>query len=146
MYVQYAPNSTFATVQHAQIADSLTSAAPFSSGAPFGLDRYRFHYTPTAAFAGIIMPQPYASFVCELNAIMNENDTRPIQFPDTYMAESYDGGCSYLDCVNNISVTNYTEISRLQIWDQAKLTPAGRMIWVNTSEYPDLCLVQHYGY
>src|SRR5436190_3978561 len=126
LYVQYAPNSTFATVQHVPIALALCSAS-------YQFDEYVTQYLndrPGADVASIEMPQAYASAFCELNSIMGENDTRPIQFPDSYVAGCGDE-CYDYNLLNRAGVTNYTAITRRQIWDQAKNHPQGRILWVD---------------
>jgi hypothetical protein len=120
--VQYAPNGTLATVPHVPIAAGLAVAGQqfiFALRGQAGL-----------SLANIEMPQPFASTVCVLNAIMGENDTRPIQFPDTYLA-GCDTNCSLYYLPNNIGVANYTGITRKQLWDEAMNQTRGRMIWVD---------------
>lgn len=125
LYVQYAPNSTFATTQQVPVASSLSKAAHALSA----------HLPPDTAgkvISSISMPQPYVSVFCELNTIMNESNTRLIQFPDTYVA-----GCGSADeCANQnpmnmVGTINYTGITRRELWTEAKRRPQGRMIWVD---------------
>ena len=120
LYLQYAPNSTFVTVQSVPIALSLSSAAPaFSS----------LQGSTVAGFASVMMAQSVVSAYCQPNAIMGPDDTRPYQFPDTYVA-----GCGSEDACtepyNAAGVQNYTAISRQDIWNQSKLEPGGRVIWI----------------
>ena len=121
LYMQYAPNSTFATTQSVPVALALANAA--SQFSEYLGDR------PGMDNVSIEMSQPFTSVFCELNSIMNENDTRPIQFPNTYVAGcGSDDNCAVL---NKAGVTNYTAITRRQIWDQAKSNPQGRIIWID---------------
>lgn len=124
LYVQYAPNSTFATTQSVPIALALADAA--SQFFEYLGDR------PGIDIASVEMAQPFASVFCELNSIMNENDTRPIQFPNTYVAGcGSEDDCARSHVLNKAGVTNYTAITRRQIWDQAKSNPEGRIIWID---------------
>lgn len=124
LYVQYAPNSTFATTQSVPVALALANAASHFSG--YLSDR------PGIDIVSIETAQPFASVFCELNSIMNENDTRPIQFPNTYVAGcGSENDCTLNNVLNKAGVTNYTAITRRQIWDQAKSNPQGRIIWVD---------------
>ncbi|KAE8160474.1 hypothetical protein BDV40DRAFT_302286 [Aspergillus tamarii] len=121
LYVQYAPNSTFATVQHIPVALSLSKAA-----AHFGS---LFKDEPMVVNTTTECPQPYVSTICQLNTILDENDTRPIQFPATYIA-----GCGdrcQITTKNWVKLTNYTRTRRHDLWDEAKRDPKGRMIWVD---------------
>jgi hypothetical protein len=123
MYLQFAPNSTFATIQHIPVALALQTAS------------LQFSENGATDTASIEMPQAYVSVVCELNSILNENDTRPIQFPNTYVA-GCGGDQNFCDApygqgyLNTGGVTNYTAITRKQIWRQAMEDPQGRIIWV----------------
>ncbi len=127
LYVQYAPNSTFATTQSVPVALALANAASTFS-ADLG-DR------PGIDIASIETAQPFASVFCELNSIMDENDSRPIQFPNTYIAGcGSEEDCAHNYVLNKAGVTNYTAITRRQIWDQAKNNPQGRIIWVDGTD------------
>lgn len=122
LYVQYAPNSTFVTVPHAIVMGALEETARRRYTSPSFSDRYG------TLNVKVEMPQPYTSVLCELNPIMDENDTRPIQFPDTYCAPKKDDSEGWL---NKPGIINYTAITRQQIWDEFKKRQEGRMIWVN---------------
>jgi len=111
LYVQYAPNGTFATVQHIPIAFALKNARLPQ------LDRNK---QARANIASIEMPQAYTSVFCELNAIRGEADTRPIVFPNTYIARGDEESESWL---NGADVINYTAVTRRQIWDETKQRP-----------------------
>jgi hypothetical protein len=129
MYLQYAPNSTFATVQHVPIALTLYSA---SLDLTWALSDDR----PGSTIASIEMAQPVTSVLCNLNSISDEADTRPIQFPDTYTAGcAGDPNCESADQFSPMTVewgtTNYTGISRSEIWKQAQQDHEGRIIWLD---------------
>jgi hypothetical protein len=121
LYVQYAPNGTFATVQHIPVALSLSTAARhFTTW---------FSNQPVTINASTEYPQPYVSTFCQLNTILNENDTRPIQFPTAYVA-----GCGercQTSTKNWAKLVNYTGVTRQELWKEAKRTSQGRMIWVD---------------
>jgi hypothetical protein len=94
---------------------------------------------PEVTVASTEMPQAYASVYCQLNSILNENDTRPIQFPTTYLV-----GCgNQTECavgqrnINIASVSDYTAITRRQIWDEAMRSPQGQIIWVDDVQGSD---------
>jgi hypothetical protein len=133
MAVQYAPNSTFATIQHAPVAATL-----FQAGSDLQSNFWTLHMKnhPGNALAIIKMPQPVTSTLCKLNTILHENDTRPIQFPDTYVAGCLgDPFCAEGDILTYLNIgwgtTNYTGITRNQLWNQAKDSKEGRIIWVD---------------
>ncbi|KEF60305.1 uncharacterized protein A1O9_01865 [Exophiala aquamarina CBS 119918] len=128
MYIQYAPNSTFATVPHVTIAQSMLLAGT----------RFAQHLgdKPGTAIASIEEPQPFSSVRCMFNPIHGENDTDPIQFPNTYVA-----GClGDLECLkansalNEAGKSNFSGISKQSIWEQAQQIPGGRIIWVDGIE------------
>lgn len=125
LYVQYAPNSTFAIIQQEPIMPSLYRAADSCAG-----------NLPAASVGEAVfrvnMPQPYVSVICKLNIIMNESDTRPIQFPNTYVSSCISGDdCANKDLTNNASTRVYTGITRRQLWTETKTRPEGRAIWVD---------------
>jgi hypothetical protein len=94
LYIQYAPNSTFATIQQVSVALSL-------GGEPLSL--LRLNLQPEVMIVKIEMPQPYASVYFQLNTIMNENDTCPIQFPTSYVA-GHDNETSYSRLTSLVSL------------------------------------------
>lgn len=127
LYVQYAPNSTFATTQSVPVALALANAA-----STFVTD---LGDRPGIDIASIEMAQPFASVFCQLNSIMDDNDSRPIQFPNTYIAGcGSEEDCANSHVLNKAGVTTYTAITRRQIWDQAKINPQGRIIWVDGTD------------
>jgi hypothetical protein len=127
IYVQYAPNSTFVTVQHIPVALSLVTASDkFAERLPG--DRNG------VAIASIEMQQAYASVFCQLNSIKDENDTLTIQFPDTYLAPcKTEYGCVGTDenALNGAGTIDYDGITKQEILSQAKKSPQGRIIWVD---------------
>ncbi|EAS34724.3 uncharacterized protein CIMG_00078 [Coccidioides immitis RS] len=123
MYVQYAPNGTLATVQHIPVSLALAEAAKKA------LDNWDHG---TKIETSVRMPQPYVSVLCELNAIKGENDTRPIQFPDTYIAPLVGKHApGSMPRLNPTDVINYTDITRKELWEAAKKDIHGQMIWVD---------------
>jgi hypothetical protein len=137
LYVQYAPNSTFASIQHFPVAAAMYQASSLFEG--FLPRPGLVENQPGTVISSIKMPQPVVSVLCNMNSITDENDTRPIQFPNTYIAGC--GGlwrgvdeCSYYmppPLNTGWATTNYTGISRNQIWNQAKDFGEGRIIWVD---------------
>ncbi|KAF7182459.1 hypothetical protein CNMCM7691_002029 [Aspergillus felis] len=133
LYVQFAPNGTVATVQQVPIAAGL-SRAVISSLA--GVNN-----PATAGEASIRIAHPVVSTICMLNAIMDENDTRSIQFPVTYLAAN----------ATAVETTPYTKITRRQLWDQVQNQGQGQILWVDDVPFstertvgaivvqPDLC-------
>ncbi|KAA8645263.1 uncharacterized protein ATNIH1004_006682 [Aspergillus tanneri] len=133
LYVQYAPNGTVATVQHVPVAAALYRAA--SRSLTVVNDR------ATTGMASIKMAQPVASTICTLNAIVNENDTQPIQFPISYLTDN----------ATRVETTPYTMITRRQLWDTTRKQEQGQIIWVDDVPFstgrmlgaivvqPDLC-------
>jgi hypothetical protein len=130
--VQYAPNSTFVSIQHVPVV-----AALYEAGTKF--TAYVSKYMKdgrSSTLADIQMLQPVASVLCKSISILGVNDTRPIQFPDTYIA-----GCggqprcesALLPPTLNTrwGVTNYTGILRSQLWNQSKESQEGHIIWVD---------------
>jgi hypothetical protein len=133
LYVQYAPNGTVATVQQVPVAAGL-SRAVISSLA--GVNN-----AATTGEASIRIAHPLVSTICVLNAIMDENDNRSIQFPVTYLATNASG----------VETAPYTNITRRQLWDQVQNQGQGQVIWVDDAPFstertlgaivvqPDLC-------
>jgi hypothetical protein len=130
---QYAPNSTFATISHYLASYALALGGELNApGLPD---------TPSSAIANMNSPQPVTSVFCQLNPIMNENDTRPIQFPDRYIVGCGDPEADpycYLsnetqaDQINLFyGLYNFTNISRADIWNQFKQDQQGRVIWID---------------
>ncbi|KAF4177465.1 hypothetical protein CNMCM8694_002296 [Aspergillus lentulus] len=113
LYVQFAPNGTVATVQQVPIAAGL-SRAVISSLA--GMNN-----PATVGEASIRIAHPVVSTICTLNAIMDENDTRTIQFPVTYFAAN----------ATAVETTPYTNITRRQLWDQIQKQGQGQILWVD---------------
>lgn len=134
LYVQYAPNSTVAIVQQAPVAAGLSLAAASSLE--------EVHYRATTGEARIMIAHPFASSICVLNAIMNENDTRPLEFPATFLNATDATG---------VDTVPYTNITRQQLWNQNQNQGQGRIIWVDDVSFstdrtlgaivvqPDLC-------
>jgi hypothetical protein len=84
-------------------------------------------------FSSIDMPPAFTSVLCELNTTTNENDTRSIQFHNTYVSGCRsDSQCDLESQLNIVNVSKYTVITRRQIWDQAMQNPEGRVVWLNT--------------
>lgn len=113
LYVQFAPNGTVATVQQVPIAAGLSRASANSFAVVNG--------RATDGEASIQTAHPFVSTICMLNAIMNENDTRPIQFPVTYLAAN----------ATAVETTPYTNVTRQQLWDQIQNGEQGQAIWVD---------------
>jgi hypothetical protein len=82
--VQCAPSSTFATVSHVLMALAIKEAFSIPQVYLTG------DGNSGTGFLSIEMPQAFSSVLCQLNTIKDENDTRPIQFPDTYVAGSWE--------------------------------------------------------
>ncbi|KAL3418074.1 hypothetical protein PVAG01_09789 [Phlyctema vagabunda] len=122
LYIQYASNSTFATVQHIPVAMALSIA---SRQFNFYLDSSR----PGIATANIKMAQPYASSICQFNSIYNGSDERPIIFPNSYIT---DVPCSLTGCDRDSSITLVKHsTTRADIWNQLKNSTEGTVIWVD---------------
>ena len=121
MYVQYAPNSTFATTQSVPVALAMRSVIEND----WDSDEFDL-----PAIARIEQLQPYASVYCQPNAIFGAHDTRPFQFPTTYVAgcPSPVDGCPYS---NNVSTIDYLGSNRGQIFSQWKSSPQGQVIWIH---------------
>ncbi|KUL90351.1 hypothetical protein ZTR_02146 [Talaromyces verruculosus] len=130
LYVQYAPNATVATVQQVPVAAGLSMAAGKSVWVSYsGEER-------------INIAHPFVSSICVLNAIMNGNDTRPLQFPATFLNATDASG---------VDTISYTNISRSQLWTQSQDQGQGQIIWVDDASFstkrtlgaivvqPDLC-------
>lgn len=133
LYVQYAPNATVATVQQVPVAAGLSIAASNS---------VRDHSGATTGEARINIAHPFVSSICVLNAIMNENDTRPLQFPATFLNATD---------ANGVDTISYSNITREQLWTQSQDQGPGQIIWVDDVSFstertlgaivvqPDLC-------
>jgi hypothetical protein len=129
MYVQYAPNSTFATVQH----------VPLSLLSRFGTEQI----VESRALSGATVassykaPQPFASVYCLENIIDGSNDTRPITFPETYVI-----GCTVSECnkgyhpyANTLrGYINTTRLTRQQVWEEGRSNLPGRILWIDDME------------
>ena len=125
MYLQYAPNSTFATTQSVPIALALRAASS-------QMTLYTDDGQRTSGVSSIDMPQPFVSVYCQPNPIMGAKVTRPIQFPDTYVANCgsesmYSDG----NMLNPSGLTNISTTTRQDISDQWKRNPEGRIIWID---------------
>lgn len=130
LYVQYAPNATVATVQQVPVAAGLSMAASSSFGVSYSGE------------VRINIAHPFVSSICVLNAIMNENDTRPLQFPATFLNATDASG---------VDTISYTNITRSQLWTQSQDQGQGQIIWVDDASFstertlgaivvqPDLC-------
>jgi hypothetical protein len=131
--LQYAPNSTFATIQ--RYLASVVLAHGSEQIAQMLPD------TGSYSIANMNSQQPVTSVFCQLNSITGENDTRPIQFPDRYVV-----GCGELGAdpycnrpVGTVGppinlfygLSNFTNISRADIWNQLRESQQGRVIWVD---------------
>lgn len=133
LYVQFAPNGTVSTVQQVPIAAGLSRAAISSLAV--------VNNRATIGEASIQIAHPVVSTICILNAIMNQNDSRPIQFPVTYLATN----------ATAVETTPYANITRQQLWDQIQNQGQGQVIWVDDVPFltdrtlgaivvqPDLC-------
>jgi hypothetical protein len=133
LYVQFAPNGTMATVQPVPVAAGLSKASLNSLAAVNG--------RATDGEASILTAHPLVSTICALNAIMNEDDSRPIQFPVTHLAAN----------ATAVETTPYTKITRQQIWNETRNEKQGQAIWVDDVHFstertlgvivtqPDLC-------
>lgn len=132
LYVQYAPNSTVAIVQQVPVAAGLSMMASRS------LQDVR----ATTGEARIQIAHPFVSSICILNAIMNENDTRILEFPTTFLNATD---------ANWVDTVPYTNITRQQLWKQSQDQGQGQIIWVDDVPFstdrtlgaivvqPDLC-------
>ncbi|EEA26321.1 hypothetical protein PMAA_073960 [Talaromyces marneffei ATCC 18224] len=114
LYVQYAPNSTVATVQQAPVAAGLSMAAVRSLG--------EVDYRATTGEARIQIAHPFVSSICVLNAIMNENDTRALKFPAAFLASND---------ATEVDTVTYINITRQQLWAQMLDQGQGQIIWVD---------------
>jgi hypothetical protein len=134
LYVQYAPNSTVATVQQAPVAAGLSMAADRSLWA--------VNDRATTGEARIQIAHPFVSSICVLNAIMNENDTSTLEFPATFLTTND---------ATEVDTVPYTNITRQQLWAQSQDQGQGQIIWVDDVSFstertlgaivvqPDLC-------
>lgn len=120
LYIQYAPNSTFATVQSVPVAIGLSDTATLFSQFPKG--------GVYPGVADIEMGQAVVSAYCVPNPIMGQDDDRPYLFPTTYVTGCKKDGCS--DRLNEADVQNYTAISRQDILNQWEGESVGRIIWI----------------
>ncbi|KMO99895.1 hypothetical protein CIRG_00038 [Coccidioides immitis RMSCC 2394] len=69
---------------------------------------------------------------CQNATALCENDTRPIQFPDTYIAPLVGKHApGSMPRLNPTDVINYTDITRKELWEAAKKDIHGQMIWVD---------------
>lgn len=112
LYLQYAPNGTLATMQLSFIVSALA----------YGINGRFSSQNDLTTFGSAKAPQPFVSTLCHLNSIMGENDTRPLEFPDSYMISGDD---------EDYRISNYTAIARKQIWDQHSNQRTGQVIWVD---------------
>ncbi|EED22198.1 hypothetical protein TSTA_094440 [Talaromyces stipitatus ATCC 10500] len=115
--VQYAPNSTVATVQQVPVAAGLSTAAYNALRAVPG--------EAARGQASIQIAHPFVSSICMLNPVMNESDTRAIEFPATFLSTNATG----------VDTIPYTNITRQQLWHQVQDQGEGQIIWVDNVSF-----------
>jgi hypothetical protein len=123
LYLQFAPNSTFAAIPQAHISLAQANMYPQSNG--------------VNGITSIKSQVPHSSVICARNTIRDGNDTRVLQFPDRSVAgcsvdeAEAEYGCGF---TNGYIPVNYTKITRQQIWDEFNKSQMGRVIWVDGKE------------